>query len=146
MLVPPHIPWCRACGRLPAYPTARCPSCGADLITPWSPRVVPTGPVPVPPFSSPLSFPPAFSQTAGSALLLEILLNCLGVYGVGWLLSGNTMVGVLLLVGSLVLWPLMGLLILLTLGFALLFVAPLALGLIVCNTILLSKATRPRLW
>lgn len=85
-------------------------------------------------------------QATGSALLLEILLNCLGVDGMGWLLHGNITAGALLLVGSLVLWPLMGLVIIVTLGFALLFVAPPVLGLMVCNAVLLSKATRPIPW
>jgi hypothetical protein len=141
MLVPQHTPSCRHCGYLPAFPTTRCPSCGAVRLASWPPQVAPIQPLFVPPPSF-----PTYPQANGSALLIEILLNCLGLYGVGWLLSGNTTVGVLLLIGSLVLWPLMGLLIILTLGFALFFVAPLALGLIVCNAVLLSKATRSIPW
>ncbi len=89
---------------------------------------------------------PPLPQTSGFALLIEILSNCLGLYGVGWLLSGYTRVGVLLLLGSLVLWPIMGLLMIVTLGLALLFVVPLALVLMVCNAVLLSKAIRALSW
>ncbi len=146
MLVPQNTPYCRQCGRFPAFPTALCPSCGAAFLAPWSPQAASTSPFPFPPPSFPAPFPATFPQATVSALLIEILFNCLGLYGVGWLLSGNTTVGVLLLVGSLVLWPLMGLCIILTMGLALLFVAPLALGLIVCNAVLLSKVTRPIPW
>ncbi len=143
MLVPQNTPYCRQCGLLPARPTALCPSCSAALPVLWPPQAASTSPLLLPPPSFPA---PTFPQVTVSALLIEILFNCLGLYGVGWLLSGNTTVGALLLVGSLVLWPLMGLCIILTMGLALLFVAPLALGLIVCNAVLLSKATRPLPW
>ena len=148
MLVYQYTQMCQQCGRLPVIPTAICPSCGTRLSAPWTQQrsYPPSFPFPAPPSMYPLPLPPAPSQTNSTALLIEILLNCLGLYGVGWLIIGKTSRGVPLLIGSLVLWPLVGISIILTMGVGLFCVAPLAIGLMVWNRMLLQKATKGARW
>lgn len=136
MLVPQQYQQlCQRCGRLPAYPTALCPSCGTPLALPW-PNQRFSGPYPSAPFPPDvLLSPPGYAP-----LMVELLLNCVGIYGVGWLMLGNSAGGMTLLVCSIVLWPLILLLSIFTLGLGLLCFGPLAIGAIVCNGVLLQKA------
>ncbi len=82
------------------------------------------------------------------ALAAEIILSLVGVFGVGWLIAGETTVGVVLLVCSvLVYWPLMILGTLVTFGVGLVCLGPLAIAAIILNAVLLNnlltrKATR----
>ncbi len=69
-------------------------------------------------------------------------INFLGIYGAGWLLLGNTTRGLVLLIVSLVLWPVVFLLVIFTLGVGLLCLGPLAIGAIVCNILLLQQAIK----
>ena len=135
MLVPQnHI--CPRCGRFPAYPTPVCPSCGVRLPVPWPGQNY--GPYPSAPFS-PIVL---VSQPNYTPLIVELLLNFLGIYGAGWLLLGNTTRGLVLLIVSLVLWPVVFLLVIFTLGVGLLCLGPLAIGAIVCNILLLQQAIK----
>jgi hypothetical protein len=73
------------------------------------------------------------------ALVVEFLLSLLGIFGIGWLLAGETTVGFLLLAASiLVYWPMMILGTLVTLGFGLMCLGPLAVSCVICNALLLN--------
>lgn len=76
------------------------------------------------------------------ALLAEIFLSLFGIYGVGWMIAGETTIGVVLLVCSLVIfWPLAIIIAIFTLGFGIFFCdLPLAVGFIVLNAVLLNNA------
>ena len=74
------------------------------------------------------------------ALVAEILLSLFGIFGVGWLIGGETTVGVVLLICSFVIyWPIMILGTLFTLAFGLICLGPLAIGLIILNALLLNN-------
>lgn len=83
-------------------------------------------------------------STNNSAVLVEVLLSIfLGIYGVGWLMSGETTIGVVLLVCSfLVYWPVLIFGTILTLGIGLLCLGPLAIGAIIFNAIMLNNAIK----
>jgi hypothetical protein len=83
---------------------------------------------------------PSTNKDSGP-LIAEILLSLLvGIYGIGWLIAGETTTGVILLVCSfLVYWPILILGTIFTLGFGLLCLGPLAIGAIIANAILLNN-------
>lgn len=82
-----------------------------------------------------------FSNKNNGPLIVEILLSLLlGVYGVGWLMAGETSVGIVLLIGTFfIYWPTIILGTIFTLGIGLLCLVPLALGAIVLNAVLLNN-------
>jgi hypothetical protein len=84
------------------------------------------------------------TSTSNSAVLVEVLLSFfLGIYGVGWLMSGETTIGVVLLVCSfLVYWPVLIFGTILTLGIGLFCLGPLAIGAIIFNAIMLNNAIK----
>jgi len=84
------------------------------------------------------------SSTNNSAVLVEVLLSFfLGIYGVGWLMSGETTVGVVLLICSFVVyWPVLIVGTILTLGIGLFCLGPLAIGAIIFNAIMLNNALK----
>src|SRR6266704_2125189 len=74
-------------------------------------------------------------------VLVEVLLSLfLGIYGVGWLMAGETTTGIVLLICSFVIyWPFVILLIVLTLGLGLFCVVPLGIGAVILNAVLLNS-------
>jgi hypothetical protein len=83
--------------------------------------------------------PPTQKNTG--ALIAEIILSLFGIFGVGWLIAGETTIGVLLLVGSLVLYiPIAILGIVFTLGLGIFCFGPLAIAAIIVNAVLLNNA------
>jgi hypothetical protein len=102
-----------------------------------------------PPYTNAAMYPPgainvtivnAPSGKKDSALPVEILFSLFGVFGVGWLIGGETAVGIVFLICSFVLyWPIMILGTLLTLGLGLICLGPLAIGLIILNALLLNN-------
>src|SRR6266487_1825766 len=88
------------------------------------------------------NFNTSSSKNNSGALLAEIFLSLFGVYGVGWIIAGETTIGVVLLVCSFVLiWPLAIMIAIFTLGFGIFFCdLPLAVGFIVLNAVLLNNA------
>jgi hypothetical protein len=136
MLVPHqnHSHLCQRCGRSLTHITAFCPSCGATLVFPWPGQRA--GTYPHPPFSPTVPVP----QPSSAPLIVELLLNCLGIYGVGWLMIGNRGVGLPLLICSVILWPMVLLFTLFTLGLVLLCLGPLGIAAIVGNAFLLQRA------
>jgi len=88
------------------------------------------------------------SNKNDNALVTEIILSLFGLFGVGWLLAGETTPGIILLICSVfIYWPLMIGGTILTFGFGLICLGPIAIAAIILNTILLNrtlnrKATR----
>jgi hypothetical protein len=73
------------------------------------------------------------------ALAVEFILSLFGIFGIGWLLAGKTVIGLLLLACSiLIYWPMMILGTLFTLGFGLMCLGPLAVSCVICNALLLN--------
>jgi hypothetical protein len=84
--------------------------------------------------------PPATNKNSG-ALVAEILLSLfVGIYGVGWLMAGETTTGIILLICSFfVYWPFMILGTIFTLGIGLICLVPMAIGAIIVNAVLLNN-------
>lgn len=88
------------------------------------------------------------SNKNDQALVTEIILSLFGLFGVGWLVAGETTVGIILLVCSIfIYWPIMIGGTILTFGLGLICLGPIAIAAIILNTILLNrtlnrKATR----
>ena len=81
------------------------------------------------------------AQKNSGALLAEIILSLFGIYGIGWLIAGETTIGVILLICSFVIfWPLAIMFAVFTLGLGI-FVCdlPLAIGGIILNAVLLNN-------
>ena len=87
---------------------------------------------------------PVASPGNSGAIIAEVLLNLfLGIYGVGWLMAGETTTGIILLVcGIFLYWPIMVLGTIFTLGIGLLCLGPLAIGAIILNAILLNNTIK----
>ena len=78
-----------------------------------------------------------------SALIAEILLSLFGIFGIGWLMAGETAIGVILLLGSILFyWPVILLGAVVTDGFGLICLGPLAIGAVILNIVLLSSVLR----
>jgi len=86
-------------------------------------------------------------QNTGSdaPVIAEIILSLFGVFGVGWIMGGETTVGVILLLCSIfIYWPMMILGILFTFGIGLICLIPLAIGAIILNALLCSRILKRR--
>jgi hypothetical protein len=85
--------------------------------------------------------PVVAEKTNSGAIVVEVLLNLfLGIYGVGWMMAGETTTGLILLIASLVLyWPVVILGSIFTLGLGLLCLIPVAIGGVILNAVLLSN-------
>jgi len=86
-------------------------------------------------------------QNTGSdaPLIAEIVLSLFGIFGVGWLLGGETTTGIVLLLCSIfVYWPIMILGTLFTFGLGLVCLGPLAIGAIIFNAILCNRVLKRR--
>jgi hypothetical protein len=80
------------------------------------------------------------SNKNDNALIVELICSLLGLFGVGWLMAGETTIGIILLIGSvLIYWPLMIGGTILTIGIGLLCLGPIAIGVIILNTLLLNS-------
>ena len=87
---------------------------------------------------------PVASSGNSGAVVAEVLLNIfLGIYGVGWLMAGETTVGIILLICSIVLyWPIVVLVSIFTFGLGLFCFGPLAIGGLILNAILLNNTIK----
>ncbi|HEU5380208.1 MAG TPA: hypothetical protein VFV38_32685 [Ktedonobacteraceae bacterium] len=90
---------------------------------------------------------PVVVATSGgnsAAIIVEVLLNVFtGIYGVGWLMAGETTTGIILLVCSLLLyWPILVVGTIITFGLGLLCLGPLAIGAVILNAILLNTTIK----
>ena len=80
-------------------------------------------------------------QKNNGALIAEIILSLFGIYGVGWLIGGQTTVGIILLICSFVIYlPFVILGTILTLGLGVLCIGPLSIAAIIVNAVLLNNA------
>ncbi|GCF11087.1 hypothetical protein [Dictyobacter arantiisoli] len=78
-------------------------------------------------------------QKNNAALITEIILSLFGIFGVGWLMAGETTTGIILLICSgLIYWPIMLLGTIFTFGFGLICLGPMAITAIIVNLILLN--------
>lgn len=85
--------------------------------------------------------PPPFRND--TALVAEIILSLFGLFGVGWLIAGSTVTGIILLVCSVfIYWPLMIGGVIMTRGFGLLCLGPIAIAAIILNILLLNISLR----
>ncbi|SRR6266702_153923 len=103
-----------------------------------------------PSYGAPQGYPPGYvnvtvvnqgmvSNKNTGALIAEIILSLFGIYGVGWLMAGETTVGVVLLICSVFYWVFGLVFVIITLGIGLLCLGPLAIAAIVVNAILLNN-------
>lgn len=93
-------------------------------------------------YTLPVDTPMPTSKNDGT-IIAEILLSLCGIFGVGWLMAGETTIGVLLLLGSFFFyWPIILLGAVVTEGFGLICLGPLAIGAIIINIVLLSSVLR----
>ena len=107
-------------------------------------------------YGQPYYTPPVYQQTTvnvnivnptntnNTPVIVEVLLTLfLGIYGVGWLMAGETTVGVILLICSILLyWPIFIIGTIFTFGLGLFCLGPLAIGAIVLNAILLNNSLK----
>src|SRR5579884_1545428 len=82
---------------------------------------------------------PVQTPDLSNALTIEVVLSLIGIFGVGWLMAGQITIGVLFLLGSILFyWPMLILSTMFTDGLSLLCLVPMAIGLIIFNTVLLN--------
>ncbi len=80
---------------------------------------------------------------SSTPVVVELLLNIfLGIYGVGWLMAGETTTGVILLICSFMDWFIWGLLFVFTLGLGFICWGPLLIAAIIVNAVLLNKTLK----
>ena len=80
------------------------------------------------------------STKNNTLLTIEVMLSLFGIYGIGWLMAGETTIGVILLICSFVIyWPLLILIAVFTLGLGLACDFPLGIAAIIINAILLNN-------
>lgn len=85
------------------------------------------------------AYPPQGRRPDGAALVAEAALALFGIYGVGWLMSGKTTAGILLMAGG-ILWIILVIVgSILTGGIGACCLVPLHMGAIATSTILLSQ-------
>ena len=146
----------------PVYEQGYRPSFEGQPYPPYSPP--PPNPEYIPPYNpynnppNPPNPPPMYHASAvnvtvvnnivtpslnkNNALLIEILCSLFSIYGIGWLIAGETVTGIILLACSiLIIWPLAIMIAVFTLGFGVFFCnLPLAVIGIILNAILLNNA------
>ena len=86
-------------------------------------------------------------HTTGSEapLIAEIVLSLFGIFGVGWLLGGETTIGIILLLCSIfIYWPIMILGTVFTFGIGLVCLGPLAISAIIINALLCNRVLKRR--
>jgi hypothetical protein len=82
------------------------------------------------------------SRTA--AIIAETILDLFGIYGVGWLIAGETTTGTILLVASFFWWSVAVLITIFTVGIGLICIFPLDLIFLLLSVILLAQRTAAR--
>ncbi len=105
-----------------------------------------------PPYFANPGYPPGINVTVinnpsggknDGALAVEIIFSLLGIFGVGWLVGGETTTGIILLLCSIFLyWPFMFFGTIFTLGFGLVFLGPLMIAAIIINAVLLNNVLK----
>ena len=103
---------------------------------------------------APASYAPLYPQgnitvvqttNSDAPLVVEIVLSLFGIFGVGWIIGGETTTGVILLLCSIFIYcPVMILGTVFTLGIGLICLAPLAISAIIINALLCSRVLKRR--
>ena len=85
---------------------------------------------------------PAYSVSNKNtgALIAEVILNLFSIYGVGWLMAGETAVGTTLLICTAFYWLIAIVVIIFTIGFGVICLAPLEIAFLITNILLLNNA------
>lgn len=97
---------------------------------------------PYPPQQSGPSYPSRPLKDRSLAIILEILPGLFGFLGFGWIYSGNTSTGAIILIGFLFWSFLTGFIAVLTVGFSLLCTLPLSLLAIILSSVSLNNYTK----
>lgn len=82
------------------------------------------------------------SRTA--AIIAEVILDLFGIYGVGWLIAGETTTGIILLIASFFWWSVAVLITIFTVGVGVICILPLNLIFLLLSVILLAQRTAAR--
>ncbi len=151
---------CESCGGVIPDNALTCPNCGVATSSsqqrPQFPHYTPPQQGYMPPQQNygyaPQLYPPPYTpgvnvtvvnnaNKSNTPVLVEVLLTLfLDIYGVGWLMAGETTTGIVLLICSLVIfWPIVFLSIVFTLGLGLFCVIPLEIGAVILNAVLLNN-------
>ena len=143
---------CESCRGILPDNALVCPNCGAATSAsqprPQLPSYTPPQQAFMPPQPYPPPYPPGVNVTVvnnanknTTPVLVEVLLSLfLGIYGVGWLMAGETTTGIVLLICSFVIyWSFVILLVVFTLGLGLFCVVPLGIGAVILNAVLLNS-------
>ncbi len=138
---------CERCGKELPDKATFCPFCGTATPSAEASPATSYGAFPADEYENPYEPQPSStyeqgyqSRPSGSASS-EIILSLFSLYGVGWIMAGETTIGVILIVLSIVVfWPLEILIAVFTLGFGV-FVCnlPLATVGIIVNALLLNS-------
>jgi hypothetical protein len=136
----------------PLYPGAYAPPPVNPSQPLYAPPPPPGGYLPPPPGYGAYSQPGVPMVVAGrpehpsrtAAIITEVILDLFGIYGVGWLIAGETTVGIVLLVGSFIWWPIALFITLFTAGIGLICFLPLWVVFLLLSVILLSQRTAAR--
>lgn len=78
------------------------------------------------------------------AIILEVVCGIFGIYGIGWLVSGNTSTGLMFLIGGFVWLAVAIVLSVLTLGIGLICIWPIDLAIMITSVIMLSNKLKQR--
>lgn len=78
------------------------------------------------------------------AIILEVICGIFGIYGIGWLVSGNTSTGLIFLIGGFVWLAVAIVLSILTLGIGLICIWPIDLAIMITSVIMLSNRLKQR--
>jgi hypothetical protein len=80
-----------------------------------------------------------FTNKNNGALIAEIIFSLMGLFGIGWIIAGETTIGIVLLLCSIfIYWPIMIFGTIFTLGLGLLCLGPISIAGIIINTLALN--------
>ncbi len=136
----PSMTTCERCGNYIPDSLKICPNCGT-VISKTKDNIPPTT---APVYEKSQFTFPTFNPNSSTPLIVELLFSFfLGIFGIGWLMAGEVVTGIILLVCSLFIYlPLLIISIFIavfTFGFSLFCTGPLVIGAIVLNAILLNS-------
>ena len=85
------------------------------------------------------------TQQKRQGLVIEIVLSLIGLFGVGWLIAGEPLIGTILILSSVfIYWPLVFTITRITYGLGLICFGPFAIGAVILNAVLLNSTQRWR--
>jgi hypothetical protein len=78
------------------------------------------------------------------AIVLEVVGGLFGIFGIGWLISGETKTGLMFLIGGLIWIAVAVVLTIVTLGIGLVCIFPIDIGILITSTLLLNNKLKQR--